>query len=613
MRRRSAGRSAGAASGRARGTVLGWLRGRSAWPAAHADARTPPEATKAECISGPNTCQTWTGRRDARWRGSRRARRRWAGLLGRRRPSAGSLVLGSSERRRRLRVGSASSSGASPLLVGRNGLSSSSSSSPSGDRRRASEASPAVSSSAGRLAPSSRNGLYSPSPVVLRAPRRRGPRGPPGARAPCGAATFAGAPVPAGISLPMMTFSLSPIRWSLAPLMAASVSTRVVSWKDAAARKRRGVERRLGHAEQDGLGRRRLAALGQDPVVVLLEVEPVDELGRQQVDVARLVDADLAEHLPDDDLDVLVVDRHALAPVDLLDFLDQVALDGVLAPGVEVLLRVDRAVGDRVAGPDLLAVLDEELGVVGDRVLALDDVLGPDDEAVVALDEEALDRGDDVGRRAVLAVASRATTWLASTASPAAASISAPFGQRRATCRRPRVLTTLTLVPVSLADDLDDAVDVADLGLALGDAGLEQLLDARQAGGDVQPGDAAGVERPHRQLGARLADRLGGDDADRLAGADHARRWRGCGRSTPGRRRSGPRRSAVSGRGPRRSRPRRCGPAISSVISSLRSTTSGCASPFLTLTGRIAAAARRPAGRRAGAGSSFSSLDVRRG
>ena len=203
------------------------------------------------------------------------------------------------------------------------------------------------------------------------------------------AATFAGAPVPAGMSLPMMTFSLSPIRWSLAPLMAASVSTRVVSWKDAAARKRRRVERRLRHAEEDRLGRRRLAALGQDPVVGLLEVEPVDQLGRQEVDVARLVDADLAEHLPDDDLDVLVVDRHALAAVDLLDFLDQVALDGVLAPRVEVLLRVDRAVGDRVAGPDLLAVLDEELGVVGDRVLALDDVLGPDDEAVVALDEEA--------------------------------------------------------------------------------------------------------------------------------------------------------------------------------------------------------------------------------
>ncbi len=41
-------------------------------------------------------------------------------------------------------------------------------------------------------------------------------------------------PVPAGISLPMMTFSLRPISGSDLPSMAACVSTRVVSWKDAA-------------------------------------------------------------------------------------------------------------------------------------------------------------------------------------------------------------------------------------------------------------------------------------------------------------------------------------------------------------------------------------------
>ena len=161
---------------------------------------------------------------------------------------------------------------------------------------------------------------------------------------------------------------------------------------------RRRVERCLRHAEEHGLGGGRLAALGQDPVVRLLELEAVDELGRQQIDVARLIDADLPEHLPDDDLDVLVVDRDALALVDLLDLLHQVALDGVLAPGVEVLLRVDRAVGDGVARADLLAGLDQQLGVVRDRVLALHDVLGPDDEAVVAADEEALHGRGHVSR-----------------------------------------------------------------------------------------------------------------------------------------------------------------------------------------------------------------------
>src|SRR2546428_280633 len=45
---------------------------------------------------------------------------------------------------------------------------------------------------------------------------------------------FMTAPVPAGISRPTMTFSLSPSSVSALPLTAASVRTRVVSWNDAA-------------------------------------------------------------------------------------------------------------------------------------------------------------------------------------------------------------------------------------------------------------------------------------------------------------------------------------------------------------------------------------------
>src|SRR5262249_29185700 len=54
-------------------------------------------------------------------------------------------------------------------------------------------------------------------------------------------------------------------------------------------------------------------------------------------------------------------------------------------------------------------------------------------------------------------------------------------------------------------------------GGALRVARLEDLDDAREAVRDVRTGDTARVERPHRELRARLADRLGRDDPDRVA------------------------------------------------------------------------------------------------
>ena len=41
-------------------------------------------------------------------------------------------------------------------------------------------------------------------------------------------------PEPAGINLPMITFSINPASGSILPLIAASVKIRVVSWNEAA-------------------------------------------------------------------------------------------------------------------------------------------------------------------------------------------------------------------------------------------------------------------------------------------------------------------------------------------------------------------------------------------
>ena len=81
------------------------------------------------------------------------------------------------------------------------------------------------------------------------------------------------------------------------------------------------------------------------------------------------------------------------------------------------------------------------------------------------------------------------------------------------------------------------AVDRGDLRQALGLARLEELHDARQAVRDVRAGDAAGVERPHGQLRAGLADRLRGDDAPPRRRSGPAGPRPASGRSSPGTRR----------------------------------------------------------------------------
>src|SRR6185312_13766579 len=68
--------------------------------------------------------------------------------------------------------------------------------------------------------------------------------------------------------------------------------------------------------------------------------------------------------------------------------------------------------------------------------------------------------------------------------------------------------------------DRDLAVDLSNLREALRLARLEELDDTRQTLSDVQPGNTAGVEGPHGELGARLADRLRSDDADGVPDLD---------------------------------------------------------------------------------------------
>ena len=192
-------------------------------------------------------------------------------------------------------------------------------------------------------------------------------------------------PVPAGMSLPMMTFSFSPSRASLRALMAASVSTRVVSWNEAAdshdsvASDALVIPMRTGRAEAgappDSMTRRFSAS----------NAAAVDELTGQQVGVARLEDVHPAQHLPDDDLDVLVVDRHALRPVDLLHFLHHLQLHLAQPEDAQRVVRVHRAFDQLLPDAHPVALADEQLGAAQDRVGLLVAAVVRDDDDLLGL------------------------------------------------------------------------------------------------------------------------------------------------------------------------------------------------------------------------------------
>src|SRR5487761_433873 len=283
---------------------------------------------------------------------------------------------------------------------------------------------------------------------------------------------------------------------------------------------RGGVQRGLDQAEQNRLGRGRLATLGQRARVGLLVLPLRDDLAREQAGVARRVDADLSHHLANYHLDVLVIDIDALAAVDLLDLVHEEGLDRLLAQDVQQLLRRDGALGYLLArlDDDLLAVAAVELwanaDLVRDGVLANLFVDGADSDLLG-------------GDRDLAGVAGAGTVALGVAGQLLALHyvVFALDQDLHLGVDRVRDLDLLfgghaPLARTLRADDLELPVDLRDDRLALGDTSLEQLLHAGQTLGDVHAGLSAGVERSHGQLGARLADRLRGDDAHRFTDLD---------------------------------------------------------------------------------------------
>ena len=127
-----------------------------------------------------------------------------------------------------------------------------------------------------------------------------------------------------------------------------------------------------------------LQALGDSQVVALAEAELVDDFAGQELGVAGVFDLHLAEHLVEDDLDVLVVDLHALRTVDVLHFGQQVLIERSSPLMRRMSCGNERAADERVAGLDVVAGVDLEFLVLRDVVLVFHAGFGADDDGHLA-------------------------------------------------------------------------------------------------------------------------------------------------------------------------------------------------------------------------------------
>src|SRR5262245_30700511 len=113
-----------------------------------------------------------------------------------------------------------------------------------------------------------------------------------------------------------------------------------------------------------------LLALHARPLVDLVKFDLVDLLALDQLGLAGVVDLDLLQHLADNHLDMLVVDRHALQPIDLLDLVDQVGGEILHAPDRKDVVRRRIALDDVITLLDDVAVLEMDVLALGNQVLA---------------------------------------------------------------------------------------------------------------------------------------------------------------------------------------------------------------------------------------------------
>src|SRR3569833_3551145 len=129
----------------------------------------------------------------------------------------------------------------------------------------------------------------------------------------------------------------------------------------------------------------RQLAVGHGTLTLFEQTGLVDLFALEQAGVAGVGHFDFAQHLANDDLDVLVVDLHALQTVDVLHLVDDVVRERLDAQQTQDVVGVRRAVDDDLAALDVLTLEHRDVAPLRNQLFVLGAVVGRADHALLAL------------------------------------------------------------------------------------------------------------------------------------------------------------------------------------------------------------------------------------
>ena len=214
-----------------------------------------------------------------------------------------------------------------------------------------------------------------------------------------------------------------------------------------------GLKRGLGDAKDERLADSWALASEDRFGVFSGEAVDGDASSWKHSSITTIDDDNLAEHLTDDDFEVLIGDVDTLGAIDLLDFLEHVDFEFLDVGIVKQLLRVDGTFGDLATTFDIIADFHAEVRAIWGRVGVGFKIVGDRNLIALVLRDN---RGDVAG-------------------------------------------------------------DLRDHGLAFWITGFNKFLDTWKTGSDVASCHTTSVEDSHGELGTRFTDGLGGHDTNGFA------------------------------------------------------------------------------------------------